>query len=154
MADFVLSNGYTFLALSGGNYGGWAKALDPVTAIKSAVREYGANVSKTEGGIAVRVMYGPSDTLNCGSMGGFSYEATPENRPTPIGLFFCKGRTIRPLKKGDLNTDHPDHEEWMSQTLSDIEEDVAGWVERKEAAEKESAEDDLRELVDELTSNQ
>lgn len=153
MTDHILKNGYTFLALSGGYYGGWAKALDPVTAIKNAVKEYGANTLGNKDGIAVRVMYGPSDTLNCAELGGFNYEATPEGRPTPIGLFFCKGRTIRPMKKGDMNPDHPDHEEWMDQTANDIEENVAYWIEKNESAEKEKAESDLRELVDELNDH-
>ena len=132
MDNHTLKNGYTFLALSGGHYGGGAKALDPVTAIKAAVREHGANTLGNKGGIAVRVMYGPSDTLNCGELGGFNYEATPESKPTPIGLFFCKGRSIQPMKKGDLGPDHPDHEKWMKDTSSDIEEDVAGWVKNNE----------------------
>ena len=160
MTDYTLKNGYTFLALSGGHYGGWAKALDPVTAIKNAVKEYGANTPRTpdpERGIAVRVLYGPSDTLNPREFDGFEYEATPKGRPTPIGLFFCKGRiidlkfevdceTIRPMKKGDINPDHPDHKEWMNRTFNDIEEDVSRWM-------KESAENDLRELVDELNDH-
>jgi hypothetical protein len=134
MDNYTLKNGYTFLALSGGNYGGWAKATNPITAIKDAVKEYGANTLRNKGGIAVMVMYGPSETLKCGPLGGFTYEATPKERPTPIGLFFCKGRTIKPMKKGDMNPDHPDHEEWMVQTSNDIEEDVAYWIEKNENA--------------------
>jgi hypothetical protein len=38
------------------------------------------------------------------------------------------------MKKGDMNPDHPDHEEWMDQTSSDIEEDVAYWIEKNENA--------------------
>lgn len=157
MTDHILKNGYTFLAITGGLYGSWAKARDPITAIKDVVRDcrvdpnYGSYAAKD--GIAVMVLYGPSETLNCGELGGFNYEATPEGRPTPIGLFFCKGRTIRPMKKGDMNPDHPDHEEWMDQTANDIEENVAYWIEENESAEKEKAESDLRELVDELNDH-
>jgi len=130
MDNHTLENGCTFLAVTGGSYGGWAKALDPVTAIKDAVRNGGSQ--DAQNGVAVMVLYGPSDTLNCGAMGGFNYETTPEGKPTPIGLFFCKGRSIQPMKKGDLGPDHPDHEKWMKDTSSDIEEDVAWWVKNNE----------------------
>jgi len=134
MTDHKLKNGRTFLAITAGHYGEWAKARDPITAIKDVVRTSGSQAAKD--GIAVMVMYGPSETLNCGPLGGFTYHATPEERPTPIGLFFCKGRTIKPMKKGDMNPDHPDHEEWMDQTSSDIEEDVAYWVEKDSTARR------------------
>jgi hypothetical protein len=130
MTDHILKNGYTFLAITGGSYGGWAKARDPITAIKDAASNSGSQATKN--GVAVMVIYGPSETLECGAMGGFSYEATPEERPTPIGLFFCKGRTIKPMKKGDMNPDHPDHKEWMDETERDIEEEVAFWVKKNE----------------------
>ena len=134
MTDHKLKNGRTFLAITGGSYGGWAKARDPITAIKNAASNSGSQATKN--GVAVMVMYGPSETLNCGELGGFRYHATPEERPTPIGLFFCKGRTIKPMKKGDINPDHQDHEEWMDQTSSDIERDVKYWVERNSTARR------------------
>ena len=68
------------------------------------------------------VLYGDSETLNCGPMGGFDYSATQDGRPTPIGLFTCKGRTIKPTKKGDFGADHSDHEGWMNETAKDIAE--------------------------------
>ena len=108
MTDHTLKNGRTFFAITGGSYGGWAKARDPITAIKDAVSNSGFQAPKN--GVAVMVMYGPSETLK------------------------CKGRTIKPMKKGDMNADHPDHEEWMDQTASDIEEDVAYWIEKNENA--------------------
>jgi hypothetical protein len=139
MTDHILENGRTFLAITGGCPGGWAKARDPITAIKDAASNSGSQATKN--GVAVMVMYGPSETLNCGPLGGFTYHATPEERPTPIGLFFCKGRTIKPMKKGDMtkgdmNPDHPDHEEWMDQTSSDIERDVEYWIERESTAKR------------------
>jgi len=134
MDNHTLKNGRTFFAITGGSYGGWAKARDPITAIKDAVKHSGSQrLVAAKDGVAVMVLYGPSETLNCGDLGGFNYEATPEGRPTPIGLFFCKGRTIKPMKKGDMNPDHPDHEEWMDQTANDIEEDVAYWIEKNAA---------------------
>jgi len=134
MTNHILKNGRTFFAITGGSYGGWAKARDPITAIKDAVKHSGSQrLAAAKDGVAVMVLYGPSETLNCGDLGGFNYEATPEGRPTPIGLFFCKGRTIKPMKKGDMNPDHPDHEEWMDQTANDIEEDVAYWIEKNAA---------------------
>ena len=41
MTDHVLSNGTTFLAITAGMYGSWAKATDPITAIKNAHRNAG-----------------------------------------------------------------------------------------------------------------
>jgi hypothetical protein len=46
--DHVLSNGYTFIAVTAGNYGSWAKATDPMTAIRSAADENGYLSSQGE----------------------------------------------------------------------------------------------------------
>jgi len=39
--EHVLSNGYTFLAVTAGQYGTWARATDPMTAIRNAAEEIG-----------------------------------------------------------------------------------------------------------------
>ena len=41
---YILPNGYTFLAVSAGNHGAWAKATDPVTAIRNVHRDAGGKL--------------------------------------------------------------------------------------------------------------
>ena len=41
--DHVLSNGYTFIAVTAGHYGSWAKATDPMTAIRNAAAGWASN---------------------------------------------------------------------------------------------------------------
>ena len=43
--DWVLPNGFTFIASTAGMYGSWAKAPDPVTAARKAAKDAsGANL--------------------------------------------------------------------------------------------------------------
>jgi len=139
--DHVLPNGFTFLAITSGYYGSWAKAHDPITAIKEAYKAEGG-----QGRELVQVIYGKSKELHCTNMGGFQWEHG--NPPTPIGLFIVTSRSIKPA--GCDETDpalsqvyKADHLGWMKEVQQDIE-----WQEnrhqdrlKREAAreEKESA---------------
>ncbi|MEK9848002.1 MAG: hypothetical protein VW445_09310 [Rhodospirillaceae bacterium] len=87
--DHALPNGFTFLAITGGYYGSWAKAHDPITAIKKAYKAEGGQGRKL-----VKVIYGKDEELHCTDMGGFQWEHG--NPPTPIGLFTVESRIIKP----------------------------------------------------------
>ena len=113
----VLPNGYTFLAITAGSYGTWAKAKDPITAIRDA---YGYSGTKKE---AIMVMYGKSDELHVGDFGGFEYLL--KNPPTPIGFFTVTKRSIKAVAKGDFKErgeNHDDCSEWMTKQFKRCQE--------------------------------
>jgi|TARA_Y100000385_G_scaffold255463_1_gene281097 hypothetical protein len=115
--DHVLPNGYTFLASTAGLYGTWAKASNPITAIKNAHKHDGGDK------IPIYVVYGKDDELYVSDFGGYNWQT--ENPPTPIGIFTVTSRSIRPVKKGDFNDKHADCLEWMTENISSIENSSA-----------------------------
>lgn len=117
--DHVLPNGYTFLAITTGPYGSWSKATDPITAIKNAANNLGSFDK-----VAVHCWFGPSDKMRCSKFGGLDWE---EVAPTPIGLFLVTKSSIKPLPKGTFNKEHKDHEEFMVESMADIQETVENW---------------------------
>ena len=110
--DHVLPNGCTFLASTAGRYGTWAKATDPITAIRNALKHDGG------GKKPIYVVYGKNEDLHVSDYGGYNWQA--DNPPTPIGMFTVTKSSIRPVKKGDFNEDHEDCLEWMKSNLADI----------------------------------
>ena len=119
--DHVLSNGYTFLAVTTGHYGAWAKATDPLTAIRNAADNNGYG---SEGKVAVQCWFGLNDKMQCGSMGGIQYQHIA---PTPIGMFLVSKSSIKPMPKGAFNEKHQDHNEWMLDVMTDIQEFDDKW---------------------------
>ena len=130
--DHALPNGFTFLAITGGYYGSWAKAHDPITAIKQAYKAEGGQGRKL-----VKVIYGKDEELHCTDMGAFQWEHG--NPPTPIGLFTVTSRSIKPAEDGDFKHDLPTHLEWMEEVHKAIEWEEQRQQERlkREAARKE-----------------
>lgn len=106
--DHVLSNGYTFIAVTTGHYGSWAKATDPMTAIRSAADENGYG---EENKVTVMCMYGKSDSIRCGSFGGFHWDEGAN--PVPVGMFTVTPKAI---------TKHADCVKFIEQALADIAE--------------------------------
>tara|TARA_R110000868_G_scaffold149021_1_gene371248 strand:- start:48 stop:422 length:375 start_codon:yes stop_codon:yes gene_type:complete len=112
----VLPNGYTFLASTANQYGTWAKATDPITAIKNAYKHDGSDK------VPIYVVYGKDEEIYVSDFGGYNWKT--ENPPTPIGIFTVTSRTIRPVKKNDFNKDHADCLEWMLENISNIEKSI------------------------------
>lgn len=111
--DHVLPNGFTFLASTAGYYGSWAKATDPITAIRMAHRHKGGKKNP------IYVVYGENEELYVDNMGGFRWDRkTP---PTPIGLFTVTERSIKPMEAGDFGDEHPNCLAWMTDTLENID---------------------------------
>lgn len=126
----VLPNGCTFLAMSGGGFGHWAKATDPITAMRDVRQaERQRRFPKTP----VFVMYGDDESLNASDFGGYTFSS--DKPPTPIGMFTVTDRSIKPIKKGEFNETHLDNDGWMSAQLEDIQEQVTIW-ENEEANKK------------------
>ena len=120
--DYVLPNGYTFLAITAGYRGSWAKAHDPITAARNAHFENGGDKN------AVMVIYGKNDELSVSGYGGYNWER--DNPPTPIGIFTVKHDnsfddetewpSIEPVKKGEFNDEHADCFGWMCDEISEL----------------------------------
>lgn len=104
--DHVLSNGYTFLAVTAGQYGTWAKATDPLTAIRNAAAENGYGGTNK---VVVMCVYGKSDSIRCGVMGGIHWDEGGE--PTPIGMFTVTPKAI---------TRHADCVKFIEEVLTDV----------------------------------
>ena len=75
--DWVLPNGFTYIASTAGFYGSWAKATDPVTAARKAARGEKNFVS---------VWYGPDETSHVNDMGGLSYASESADKMVPVGF--------------------------------------------------------------------
>lgn len=115
--DHVLSNGHTFLAVTTGSYGSWAKATDPITAIRDAATTDGCSSSRP---IVVRCVYAKNEDLYIDAFGGIGYSL--DGTVVPIGLFVVKPNSIKPLKKGELNDKHESHDEWMNKFNVELDE--------------------------------
>ena len=87
--DWVLPNGFTFIASTAGFYGSWAKATAPVTAARKAAR-----VEKN----FVSVWYGPDKTSHVNDMGGLSYASESADKMVPVGCFEVGKNSIKPSK--------------------------------------------------------
>ena len=110
---FVQPNGHYFLAVNLSCVGAtWAKAQDPVTAIKDAARG-----RKDQ---AVACVYG--DSVQSTAMGGFQWDC--DNPPIPVGLFLVSPRKIEPMKA--KSKEYPSNsqscEDWIASFLIDIAE--------------------------------
>lgn len=141
--DHVLPNGNTFLATTASGVGYWAKATDPISAIKEVRRQEGSHWPK--GKVPIAVYYGDAETLHANDYGSVRWNT---DKPyIPIGLFTVTERSINPLKKSDFE-EGGSHEKWMAEELSNVQGGVA-----KRKAFKESVETDpaVQELIAEST---
>ena len=106
--DHVLPNGNTFLASTASGVGYWAKATDPVTAIKEVRRQEGSHWPK--GKVPIAVYYGDAETLHVSDFGGVSWNT---DKPSiPIGLFAVTERSIKPLQKPTLKKEGATRNGW------------------------------------------
>lgn len=127
--DHVLGNGCTYMAVTTGYYGSWAKATDPITAIRNAANADGCSGKRP---VVVRCVYGLNEDLSVDEMGAISYSLL--SHTVPIGLFIVTPTTIKPLKKGKLNDKHESHEEWVDNFNKDQERQKANLEKRQAAA--------------------
>jgi hypothetical protein len=147
--DHVLPNGNTFLASTASGQGYWAKATDPITAIKEVRRQEGSHWPK--GKVPIAVWYGDAETLNVSrfEFGGVSWDTSKPY--IPIGLFTVTERSINPLKKSDFE-EGGSHEKWMAEELSNVQGGVAKRKKRRAAFEENVEEDPaVQELIAEST---
>ena len=135
--DHVLPNGNTFLATTASSPGYWAKATDPITAIKEVRRQEGAHWPK--GRVPITVFYGDAESLQINDFGGLSWDT---RKPyIPIGLFTVTERSIKPLQKADFE-EGGSHLKWMADEFSSVERQVKERFEKN--VEKDPA---VQELI-------
>ena len=124
-SDYVLPNGYTYIAVSMGIYGVWAKAIDPITAIKNVFEQNGKD------NYAVYVLYAKDGEVEVDSYwGGYTYNDGHE--PMRVGIYKVTAQEddvhhehppiIEPVKLGDFNKDHDDCREWILEVQEEFEE--------------------------------
>ena len=135
--DHVLPNGNTFLATTASSPGYWAKATDPITAIKEVRRQEGSHWPK--GRVPITVFYGDAESLQINDFGGLSWDT---RKPyIPIGLFTVTERSIKPLQKADFE-EGGSHLKWMADEFSSVERQVKERFEKN--VEKDPA---VQELI-------
>ena len=135
--DHVLPNGNTFLATTASSPGYWAKATDPITAIKEVRRQEGSHWPK--GKVPITVFYGDAESLQINDFGGLSWDT---RKPyIPIGLFTVTERSIKPLQKADFE-EGGSHLKWMADEFSSVERQVKERFEKN--VEKDPA---VQELI-------
>lgn len=118
--DHELENGFTFLASTLGCPGGWAKATDPITAVKKAVENDPYRNTGSKGNPA-QCLFGKNGDFWIDEMDG-SVTWKLSNPPIPVGLFLVtKGGSVKPMPKNHFNDKHDSHEEWMEKMLKDIQ---------------------------------
>jgi hypothetical protein len=109
----TLSNGYTFLAVTSGIYGSWAKATDPLTAVRNAAKAAGSSKP-----VAVRCYFGANESTWVDDFGSVHF--SKDSGITPIGFFVVKNSSVKPLAKGEFNENHDSHEEWMERSFKEL----------------------------------
>ena len=129
-SDHVLPNGYTFIAVTAGIHGVWAKANNPIDAIRDAFCNSGKE------SVAMYVIYAKDDAIEVNAYYG-NYTYTGGHKPIRLGIFtvcnftgdygeyrdkatkmeerFLDGEypLIKPVAHGDFNSEHSNCLEWM-----------------------------------------
>ena len=101
---FILDNGFTFHAVVQDLGATWARATDPITAIRNAANSH-TGWSRRGAKLPVTVVYGKADELTSDEWGRYGWKI--ENDPVPIGLFTVTQRSIKPTALGDMGEDQP-----------------------------------------------
>ena len=130
-----LENGYTFLATTLGSPGGWAKATDPITAVKNAV-ENDPYRNRDSKGNPAQCLLGKNGEFWVDEIDG-SISWNLNYPPTPIGLFLVtKGGSVKPMPKNHFNNKHDSHEEWINGWFKSIKDQTEHGEKAKKAEEQ------------------
>lgn len=115
---FILDNGFTFHAVVQDLGATWARATDPITAIRNAANAH-TGWSRRGLKLPVTVVYGKADELTSDEWGRYGWKI--ENDPVPIGLFTVTQRSIKPTALGDMGEDHSDCAAWINDFQSSVD---------------------------------
>ena len=115
--EWVLPNGFTFIASTAGDYGTWAKATDPVTAARDAAKRNSNNYPQF-----VCVWYAPDSKANVNEFSGdLNYATEDADKIVPIGFYELTKTTMKPSTDERLT-----HEDWMAHNLHHFKKDPEG----------------------------
>lgn len=120
--DWVLPNGFTYIATTAGWYGSWAKATDPVTAARNAAKSNSSSYPQF-----VSIWYAPDETTNVTEMGGLSWMPETADKIVPVGFFQMSKSSMKPSKDSRL-TNLEFVEDWHRQ----LGDSYAHWVKSQE----------------------
>ena len=119
--DWVLPNGFTYIASTAGHYGAWAKATDPVTAARNAAKHNGSSYPHF-----VSVWYGPDETTHVNELGGLSYAPESADKMAAVGFFEVGKNGIKPSKDERYT-----HLEFVKEWLSYFDRSHQSWREKQ-----------------------
>ena len=119
--DWVLPNGFTYIASTAGWYGSWAKATDPVTAARNAARYAGSGYPHF-----VSIWYAPDETTHVNEMGGLSYAPESADKMVAVGFFEVGKNSIKPSKD-----DRCTHLEFVETWLRYFDRSNQSWLKKQ-----------------------
>ena len=120
--EWVLPNGFTYIASTAGWYGSWAKATDPVTAARKAARDASSSYPQF-----VSIWYAPDETTNVNEMGGLSWMSETADRIIPIGFFQMSKNSMKVSKDSRL-TNH----EFVTEQFGQFRKSYDWWVKNEQ----------------------
>jgi hypothetical protein len=119
--EWVLPNGFTFIASTAGYYGAWAKATDPVTAARNAAKSNSNNYPQF-----VYVWYAPDNKADVNEHGGLTYSVEDAKKIVPVGFYELTKTTMKPSTDERLT-----HENWMADSILQFQQDAEYWKREK-----------------------
>ena len=120
--DWVLPNGFTYIASTAGWYGSWAKAADPVTAARKAARSNSNSYPQF-----VSIWYAPDETTHVNEMGTLSWMSETADKFVPVGFFQMSKNSIKPSKDSRL-TNH----EFVTEQFEQFRKSYDWWIENEQ----------------------
>lgn len=120
--DWVLPNGFTYIASTAGWYGSWAKATDPVTAARNAAKDASSSYPQF-----VSVWYAPDKTTNVNEMGGLSWMSETADKIVPIGFFQMSKSSMKPSQDPRLTS-----QEFVKEQFQQFQQSYSWWVENQQ----------------------
>ncbi len=119
--DWVLPNGFTYIASTAGWYGSWAKATDPVTAARNAAKDASSSYPQF-----VSIWYAPDETTNVNEMGGLSWMSETADKIVPIGFFQMSKSSMKPSQDSRLT-----NQEFVKEQFQQFQQSYSWWVENQ-----------------------
>jgi hypothetical protein len=113
--EWVLPNGYTYLAITATDYGSWSKAREPFTACRDVYRKFinsgyaSPNVKK----VPVVLVYCHEETTKVLTRGGYQWDNNFP--PIPVGLLAITRSSMKPATKNEFGGTNHSCDDWLKE---------------------------------------
>jgi hypothetical protein len=113
--EWVLPNGYTYLAITATDYGSWSKAREPFTACRDVYRNFinsgyaPPNVKK----VPVVLVYCHEETTKVLTCGGYQWDNNFP--PIPVGLLAITRSSMKPATKNEFGGTNHSCDDWLKE---------------------------------------